>query len=72
MTEGDHYIWCVDGDSKGNLPNKNTLSLLCLNNYQLHTADEPTFADRRISQIFWDLKIRNQSLVPILSHINPV
>jgi len=32
MTEGDHYICCVDGDSKGNLPNKNTLFLLYLNN----------------------------------------
>jgi hypothetical protein len=76
-TEGDHYnlsryIWYVQSDSKGNLPNKNTLSLLFLNNYQLHAADEQTFAYRRISRILWDLRFHNPPTVFILSKINPV
>jgi len=75
--EGDHYnlsryIWYVQGDSKGYIPNKNTLSLLYLNNYQLHAADEPTFADRRISRILWDVRFHNPPTVSILSKINPV
>jgi hypothetical protein len=75
-TEGDHYdlsryIWYVKGDSKGNLPNKNTLYLLYMSNYQLHAADEPTFAYRRISRILWDLRFHNPPTVSILSKINP-
>jgi len=76
-TEGDYYnisrfIWYVEGDSKGNIPNKNTLPIVYLNNYQLHRRDEPTFADRRISRILWDLRFHKPLIVSILSQINPV
>jgi hypothetical protein len=63
----------VDEDSKGNIPNKNKLSSFYFNNYPLHTADEPTFADRRIFNGFCrDLNFHNPPLIPILSQLNPV